>query len=93
MSPRARPVHFCVWSMDGWVGVAGFELVWAFMQFNSVRALSNSHDVASFLLPTGGGGGAAGDWGPEPDGLDQAATALALYSDIDVLMACRCLTA
>ena len=80
--------------MDGWVGVAGFELVWAFMQFNSVRALSNSHDVASFLLPasaatSGGGGGAAGDWGPEPDGLDQAAMALAVYSDIDVLMACR----
>ena len=77
--------------------VAGFELVWAFMQFNSVRALSNSHDVDSFLLPasassaatSGGGGGAAGDWGPEPDGLDQAATALAVYSDIDVLMACR----
>ena len=78
--------------------MAGFELVWAFMQFNSVRALSNSHDVAAILLPAsataattggGGGGGAAGDWGPEPDGLDQAATALALYSDIDVLMACR----
>ena len=91
MSPRARPAHSCALPMDGCVCVAGFELVWAFMQFNSVRALSNSHDVASFLLPAtcGGGGGAAGDWGPEPDGLDQAATALAVYSDIDVLMACR----